>query len=260
MLANHAKRKLQAGQSITGTMCTGLKPTAVLAEMAAAAGFDFLMISMEHSAYSLQDVHDLAQMCRALGITPLARVPDLSYQWVTQVLDIGIQGVMAPRMQSAQQAQELVSYVRYPPHGLRGFGGRGRLEYGLAKVPGAQAALMAELDQETLVIAQIEQTSAINDIDAIAALDGVDICLIGPNDLSIACGCPADYWNPAVVASIEKVVAACRRHGKAAGGHFGKPEDILEWAARGMRVIMCASEIDLLGSAWTGLAKKLRSV
>lgn len=104
MKENALKTKLAAGGTIIGTMLSGLKPTTVLAQMAAAAGFDLAMITMEHTSYSLQDIQDFSQMARAVGIVPLVRIPDLSYQWVANVLDVGAMGLMAPRLQDHWQA------------------------------------------------------------------------------------------------------------------------------------------------------------
>jgi 2-keto-3-deoxy-L-rhamnonate aldolase RhmA len=257
MKENPVKHKLQAGGTVIGLMCSGLKPTAVLAQMAAASGFDQTMISMEHSQYTLQDVHDFCQMARSVGVVPLVRVPDLSYQWVAQVLDVGAMGLMAPRMQGRQQAQELVSYVRFPPLGIRGWGGSGRTEYGLAG--GAMAEIMNRLDAETLVIAQIEQGSAIDDIDGIASVDGIDVCLIGPMDLSIAVGTPGDTKSAPFRSAVQKVVDACQRHGKVSGGHFSGQDDIAYWAQRGMRFLMRSSDQLALTDGWKAIARDLRA-
>ncbi len=258
MFTNAVKRKLEAGEIVVGTMVEGLRPTGVLAQLAARAGFDFLMLTMEHSAYSLQDVHDLCQMARAEGIVPLVRVPDLSYQWVAQTLDLGALGVMAPRIQDRRQAAQLVSYVRYPPHGVRGYGGRARTAYGTGA--SSLREMMASLDRETLVIAQIEDQSAVAEIDEIAALDGIDVCVVGPMDYSIACGTPGDVRSQAVQTGIERIIAACARHGRAAGAHFADPNDLKTWVGQGMRFLMCSNDFSTLQSGWQGLAQALRAI
>jgi 2-keto-3-deoxy-L-rhamnonate aldolase RhmA len=256
MKTNTLKAKLAAGGTVIGTMCSGLKPTTVLAQMAAAAGFDLAMITMEHSSYSLQDVQDFSQMARAVGIVPLVRIPDLTYQWVANVLDVGAMGLMAPRMQDRRQAQELVSYVRFPPRGLRGWGGEGRTEFGLAGGP--MVDVIKRLDSETLVIAQIEQVSAVDDIDAIAAVDGIDVCLIGPMDMSIALGKPGDTSAPAYIDAVQRVVDACKRHGKTAAAHLTSVDELAFWRQRGMRFLMSSSDTRMVTGGWSALAQDLR--
>ncbi len=257
MKENPVVHKLQAGGTVIGLMCSGFKPTGVLAQMAATAGFDQAMISMEHTQYTLEDVHDFCQMARSVGVVPLVRIPELSYQWVAQVLDVGAMGLMSPRMRDGKQAEEFVSYVRFPPRGIRGWGGTGRTEYGLAEGP--MVEVIKRLDAETLVIAQIESQSAIDDIDGIASVDGLDVCLIGPMDLSIAVGTPGDTKSAPFIAAVQKVVDACKRHGKVSAGHFSGQNDILYWQQRGMRFLMRSSDQLALSIAWAAIAKDLRA-
>lgn len=242
MRENHVKRALKSGEAVIGTMANEVKSPG-LALMCAAAGFDFLFIDTEHGTYSLAQTGALIQMCRQVGIVPLVRVPDLAYHLIARVLDAGAMGVMVPRIETEKQVEAMVSYMRYPPLGVRGSGGGGRTEYGLAG--GSTAELVERLNNETLIVAQIERKAAIENIEAIAAVPGLDVCLIGPVDLSISLGVPGELDHPLVQDAIQKVVDACASRGIASGGHLSAK--VLEhWWRRGMRMLMCNSDIGIL--------------
>jgi 2-dehydro-3-deoxyglucarate aldolase/4-hydroxy-2-oxoheptanedioate aldolase len=120
--------------------------------------------------------------------------------------------------------------------------------------------IIKRCDSETLVIAQIEQASAVADIDAIAATDGIDVCLIGPMDMSIAMGKPGDTKAPAYMDAVQKVVDACLRHGKTAAAHLTSVEDLAYWRGRGMRFLMCSSDTRMVAGGWSALAQDLRKL
>jgi len=242
MRENRVKSALRRGQAVIGTMATEVKSPG-FAQICAAAGFDFLFIDTEHGTYSLAEMGALIQMCRQVGVVPLVRVPDLAYHLIARVLDAGAMGVMVPRIETAEQVETMVSYVRYPPLGVRGSGGGGRTEYGM--VGGSVAELVERLNNETLIVAQIERKRAIKNIESIAAVPGLDVCLVGPVDLSISLGVAGDLDHPLVQDAIGKVVGACASHGIASGGHL-PPSALEHWWRQGMRMLMCNSDIGML--------------
>jgi len=255
MRENHVKRALKRGEAVIGTMANEVKSPS-LAQMCAAAGFDFLFIDTEHGTYSLAETAALIQMCRQVGVVPLVRVPDLAYHLIARVLDAGAMGVMVPRIETAEQVEAMVSYARYPPLGVRGSGGGGRSEYGLAG--GSTAEMVEWLNNETLIVAQIERKAAIANIEAIAGVPGLDACLIGPVDLSISLGVPGEMDHPLMQDAIQRVVDACARRGIASGGHFSA-EALEYWWRRGMRMLMCNSDIGMLRAGCRQTVAHLRA-
>lgn len=255
MRENHVKRALKRGEAVIGTMAIEVKSPS-LAQICAAAGFDFLFIDTEHGTYSLAETAALIQMCRQVGVVPLVRVPDLAYHLIARVLDAGAMGVMVPRVETAQQVEAMVSYVRYPPLGVRGAGGSGRTEYGLAG--GSTAEMVKWLNNETLIVAQIERKAAIEDIEAIAGVPGLDVCLIGPVDLSISLGVPGEMDHLLMQDAIQKVVDACANQGIASGGHLSA-EALEYWWGQGMRMLMCNADIGMLRAGCRQTVAQLRA-
>jgi 2-keto-3-deoxy-L-rhamnonate aldolase RhmA len=255
MRTNPVKQALKRGEAVIGTMAMEVKSPG-FAQMCAAAGLDFLFIDMEHGTYSLAEAGAMIQMCRQVGVVPLVRVPDLAYHLIARVLDAGAMGVMVPRIETAEQVEAMVSYMRYPPLGVRGSGGSGRAEYGLAG--GSAAEMVERLNQHTLAVAQIERKLAIENIESIAAVPGLDVCLIGPVDLSISLGIPGEMDHPLMQEAIAKVVDACTRHGIASGGHLSA--DALErWWQRGMRMLMSNADVGMLSSGCRQTAAQLKA-
>lgn len=255
MRENQVKRALERGEAVIGTMALEAKSPG-FAQICAAAGFDFLFIDAEHGTYSLAETEAMIQMCRQVGVVPLVRVPDLAYHLIAQVLDAGAMGVMVPRVETAEQVRAMVSYARYPPLGVRGSGGGARTEYGLAG--GSAAELVERLNNETLLIAQIERKAAIESIEAIAGVPGLDVCLVGPVDLSISLGVPGEMDHPLVQGAIQDVVDACARHGIASGGHLSA-EALEHWWRRGMQMLMCNADLGMLYVGCRQTAAQLRA-
>ena len=148
-------------------------------------------------------------------------------------------GLMLPRVETRAQAEEFVSYIKYPPAGVRGASaGRGHTDYG---GPGPQE-LVRHMNEHTLVILQIERTRAIDNIDELLSVPGVDVALIGPFDLTISLG-EESTGAPAVDAAIQKVVDSAKRHGLASGTHVGDTATVLDWHRRGMTMLTCNSDL-----------------
>lgn len=244
MEKNHVKRALKRGKTAIGTMAIEVKSPG-FAQLCAIAGFDFLFIDAEHGTYSLEEMANIIQICRKVGMVPLVRVQDLAYHLIAGVLDAGAMGVMVPRIRTAEQVEEMVSYIQYPPKGVRGGGGTGRSEFGLAYQGMSSGEKLEYLNQETLAIAQIERKEAIENIDAIASVPGLDACVIGPYDLSISLGVPGEGNHPLMKDAIQKTIATCKKHGIASGGHMSA--EALEYGWRhGMRMLTCNADIGML--------------
>jgi 2-keto-3-deoxy-L-rhamnonate aldolase RhmA len=223
----------------------------------AAAGFDFVFIDMEHGNYSMETVADLIRGAKSTGIATIIRVPHLETHFISRVLDAGAEGIMAPMTSTRQQAEEIVRFSKYTPLGQRGFGTQtGQTDYKPLKTPD----FMKEANEHTLIVAQIETREAIENIEAILDVEGIDVGLIGPNDLSISMGIPDQMGSEIITKAIDKVVESAKKKGKASGIHIGNIEAIKKWRAKGMTVLAYSTDIGFMYNASkSGLEELKRS-
>jgi 2-keto-3-deoxy-L-rhamnonate aldolase RhmA len=210
------------------------------------SGFDFVLIDAEHGPFSIETIADLSRTARLLGITPIVRVPDLTYAAITQPLDAGAQGIMAPRITAPEQVEEIVRAMKYPPAGRRGsVMARGHTNFHTGPIDEA----MQTLNEESLLVAQIETREAIGQIDSILGVPGVDVGLVGPTDLSVALGKPGRFEDPVLVSAIEKAIEACVRHSVVPAIHVNELERAAFWARKGMQMVSISSEAGLMMKA-----------
>lgn len=251
-----AVRRLRDGQTIAGTMFRMARHPAMI-KMAADAGFDFVMLDFEHGDFNFQTVADLALLGRALNLDVMVRVAELSRAFVSRALDCGVTGVMAPMVESVQQAQQLVQWSKYPPLGQRGLATIGGMS-GYRDAPDA-VQYMADTNRQVLTIAQIETVAGVAAADGIAATPGIDVLLIGPNDLALSLGKPGELTCPEENDAIEHVAQAAHRHGKVFAMHAGGAL-LRRWTPRDMRMIMNGMDIKSILTALTTLAAETREL
>ena len=249
-----AIERVRSSERIIGTMVRMVRNPS-LASIAKAAGLDFIMLDMEHGSYSLETVEDIARVARLCGLGIFARVPSLDRAYVSRVMDAGVQGVMVPMISSAEEAKKFVGWARYEPIGNRGLSSNG----GLTDYQGMRMdapSFMARQNSMTLAIAQIETKESIDCIDEIAAVDGIDVLLIGPNDLSISLGLPGKILDPLVLEAIEKVAASAEKHNKLFSIH-GNDALLALWKDR-MQMVMTSLDIEVMTQGFSALAKKYK--
>ncbi len=235
---NRVKEALKRGEPMLGTMMSEVRSPGFI-WMLANVGFDYVFIDMEHGTYDLSTVSDMIKVARLAGIVPLVRVPDLAYNLVAAALDAGAMGIMLPRVETRDQAEKLVSFMKYPPMGVRGgTSGRGHTDYANA---GPQE-LVRHMNENTLVILQIERKRAIENLDELFSVPGVDVGLMGPFDLTISLEQESPN-DPAVNEATQKVVDAGKRHNVATGTHVADPSVVLSWYERGMTMLTCNSDL-----------------
>lgn len=235
---NPVKQIIQSGGSVVGTFVVEFRQPAVM-QLLNNAGFNFVTVDNEHGAFSIETIADLARAAVWLGVTPIVRIPDNTYPYIAQTMDVGAQGLMVPRITHAEQVRQIVRMLRFPPEGERGNAmERGLTQYRSGNVPQA----LKELQQATLLVIQIETSQALEHLDEILSVEGVDVALVGPNDLSIAMGYPGQSDHPAVHEAIEHVILSCQSHEVCPGIHMGKTELAVYWAQKGMRFISTGSE------------------
>lgn len=239
------RKKVLAGECVYGTMIRQARdPGAPV--IFASVGYDFVLIDMEHGNYSMETVADLIRGAKSAGIVPVIRIPHLETHFISRILDAGAEGIMVPMTSTKEQAEAIVGCSKYTPLGHRGFGTQtGQTDYKPLKA----AEFMKEANEHTLIIAQIETREAIENVDAILSTEGIDVGLIGPNDLSISLGVPDQMGSEILTQAIDQLVETAKKRGKASGIHIGNPDLVRKWKARGMTVLACSTDIGFMVNA-----------
>ncbi|MEO7229204.1 MAG: aldolase/citrate lyase family protein, partial [Candidatus Limnocylindrales bacterium] len=206
------RTRIRAGDTLIGVFSDLASPLA--AELCGRAGFDWIVLDLEHGAATEADLLGLLYAVGTTPMVPIVRAQSAERLRVGRALDLGAAGVMLPQLQSADQVREAVGYLRYPPVGQRGVALRTR---GADMGTIGHADVARVINERIVGIVQIESPGTVADADAIAALDEVDVLFVGPADLSHGLGVPGRFDDPSYLDALRTVVAACERHGKAAG-------------------------------------------
>lgn len=239
---NFCKEKIYQGSTSGLFLSSGSE---AVAEIAARNGFDWLLIDLEHGLGDEQAALRQTDAVNRCGVSPLVRIPALRAEYVKRLLDFGAAGVMAPMVGSGEEAAELVSYLRYPPEGIRGVssgckaGGFGTefKEY------------FRRANAELIGVAQIANAEGVAAADEIAAVDGIDVLFIGHSDLSLQLGAFGDFSHPRMIEAETRVLAACRKHGKVAGMLLKEGMDSAPYQEKGFRFLARGTDLGILRSA-----------
>ena len=232
------RKRLHEGEVILGQMVLELF-TSGIGPMLAASGMDFVLYDMEHGRCDVTLLAEMVASCRGSDIVPMARVPDFDFRPLSRVLDIGVRGVMVPRVETKAQAEEIVAQLKYSPLGRRGVA-QG-VAHDLYEAGGAEFFTAA--NEETIVILLLETTKAFENLDEILSVPGVDIAWMGHYDLTVSMGVPAQFEDPRFLEAMDALVACCRRHGVAPGFLPATPEAATHWIRKGFRAISLGSDI-----------------
>jgi 2-dehydro-3-deoxyglucarate aldolase len=253
MKKNLLKAKFRKNEQTLGCWVTLAHP--LIPEILAPAGFDWLCVDMEHSSIDLGDLLPLIISIEANGMVPLVRVGENDPNLIKRVMDAGAYGVIVANVNSPEEAEAAVNAVKYPPQGRRGVGlyraqgyGRRFEEY------------KTWLSKESVVIVQIEHIDAVEKINEIFAVKGIDAFLIGPYDLSGSMGRPGALTHPAVEAAVKKVIEAGRRAGIPAGYHSvsSDPKEALRRKKQGFKFLGFSLDSIFLGDAAVNAMKALK--
>ena len=240
------RQVLQTGGYVVGSWINTCSP--IVAELMAAAGFDFLTVDAEHSAVDVPQAQVLFQAIRAgsSDCAPLVRLPGNDYATTKRYLDAGAAGVIAPLINSAEQAREVVRAVKYPPQGGRGVGFCRANMYGMDF-----DEAVASANEQTLVCVQIEHVEGVRHIDQILSVPGVDAVFIGPYDLSASMGITGQFDHPKMIEARQRILDACREHGVAPGIHVVPPDvdEVVRRFHEGYRLIAYSLDITMLAKA-----------
>ena len=206
-IKNIAKERLVAGELSIGMGVKAVRSVEI-ARIMKTAGYDFLFIDLEHGPTSVETAYQISVAALDANIAPIVRVPHGELAMATRCLDGGALGIVIPHVDSADEARAMVDAFRYQPLGHRSIAG-GYPQFGFAPTPAAQVT--KEMNDATLVIAMIETPRAVENADAIAAVPGIDVLLMGTNDLCLEMGISGKLDDKRVVAAVNSVVAACKR-------------------------------------------------
>jgi 2-keto-3-deoxy-L-rhamnonate aldolase RhmA len=221
----------------------------------AAAGFAWAFVDLEHGFLDFGPLQELCRASQAVGFAPLVRVADLQYSLVARVLDCGAPGVVFPRVEDPAKLREAISWTKFPPVGIRGYG-LTPPHLGYRSVPLATA--LAHHNQHTMVVLQIETVTAVARREELIGTAGVDAVMVGPADLSISLGVPGEFQHPKMVEAMEQIRDTCLRHGVTPGCQTRSVELAKFWQARGMKLLGCSNEAAMLFDAASSIVQSLR--
>jgi 2-keto-3-deoxy-L-rhamnonate aldolase RhmA len=253
MKINRTKERLCGGGFAFGCSIQQCGSTEV-ARIYSAAGFDYAFIDMEHSALDLETVQALIRCCLDREITPIVRVAELLYSLVARLLDSGAQGIIFPRVESPELLAEALQWTKFPPAGVRGYGlSAPQIDYEPRKFD----EIIRHMNENTLNVVQFETRAALDRAEELLSVPGLDVVMVGPADLSISLGVPGEFEHPVLIEAVEKLIAACNRHGVVPGIQCRTAPLAKLWIEKGMRFVGCGSEHSLLLQKATETVKEL---
>jgi len=233
--------KLRGGKRVYGTCFTSTAPSWPLSLQK--AGLDFVFIDNEHIAMNRADLAKLCQIITSYGISPIVRIPSPDHYLASQAIDAGAVGVVAPYLESVNQIRDLVGAVKYKP--LKGEV-LARVLKGEEKLNDKTQAYIEKVNAGRMAIANIESVPAMNKLDELLSVPGLDAVFIGPHDLSVSLGHPEEYDHPVFEAAVKKIIQTARGKGLAIGIHFSfEPERQIKWVKEGANIIVHSFDIAL---------------
>ncbi len=253
MVAKTLRQRVMAGEPVLGSMVFEFFAPGT-AQILKNAGCTYVLYDMEHSGLGFETLKTQIAHCRGLGLAPMARVPRSDYHFLARALDIGCEGVMIPMVESVEQARAIAEATRYPPKGRRG------AAFGFAHdgyERGSPADKIKFANARNLVIGQIETERGLEHVDAIAAVDGIDVLWVGHFDLTNFLGIPGQFDHPTYHAAIQRVVAAGRKHKKGLGFMVSDAQWAKACKAAGFNMLAAGTDMGLLQA---GVASILESV
>ncbi len=242
-MINEVKHKLSEGKVAFGPWVHIGHPD--IAEILSLVGFDFVIYDTEHTPLSLESIQNMMQVMHGSRVVPLVRVAWNDPVLIKRVLDLGTYGVFIPWVNKREEAERAVEACRYAPKGIRGCSPRRASQYGL----NFRDYFERFAQEEILIIVQIETKEAIENLDEILSVDGIDVAFVGPLDLSVSLGVPKQWDAPILKNSIQKIVEKCKQYNVVAGIDVQSVEDAKRYIEQGFQFITFSSDTDFLLSA-----------
>jgi len=258
IVRNNVKEKLARGE-VVASMTVRLTRSIEIARIAKTAGFDSIYVDVEHSSLSLETTSQICIAALEIGIAPFVRVPSTRPEHVSRALDGGALGVIAPHVRSAEEARQVVFSAKYPPLGGRSAGGP-LPHLGYRSFPAAE--VNAAMNEATMVVVQFETADAVERAEEIAAVEGVDLVLIGTNDLLADMGLAGQYEHERVRQAYARTLAACGKHGKhvGVGGLATRPKLAAEFVRMGARYVSTGTDLAFLLAESAARAKQVHEI
>jgi 4-hydroxy-2-oxoheptanedioate aldolase len=258
---NQARIRLDAGELALGVGLRQARTNEIPAVMEV-AGFDFLFIDLEHNPLSVESASDLCVAACGGTIAPIVRVPEGQYWLATRLLDGGAKGIIVPHVDTPAEARNVVSKLRYPPRGNRSYSSM-QTHSGFQDV--SIGDLTARVDAGVLVAIMLETREAVDNCEEIAAVEGIDVVMIGANDLCLDLGIPGQVAAEPILTAAKRVAEACKSQGRHLGiGGVRTVDDLALYFDMGYRFIFCADDTRLLTTGGqartTALRNSLKSV
>ena len=250
-LMKNLKQRLRGGETLIG--CFLNLGSSLTAEMVGNAGFDFVVIDVEHGSGTESNILYQLQAIEHTGAGAVIRVESHERQRSHRVLDLGAHGIMFPRVNTASEARQCAAALRYPPDGVRGVASMNRAcEFGVSFRPYVESSKASLLG-----VLQIETVEAVRNVEAVAAVDGADVLFIGPLDLSMSLGILGQFDHPDFNRALEATADAARAHGKTTGILMPRPDDFERYYKLGFRFLACGSDGAMVNNAARSLAQNL---
>jgi 2-dehydro-3-deoxyglucarate aldolase/4-hydroxy-2-oxoheptanedioate aldolase len=255
MQKNLVKQALAEGRMQLGCGYGQLRSPEI-PRMLMSAGFQWAFVDTEHGGFDLETVQDICRVSNLVGFVPIVRVTDLQYPMVSRALDCGAKGIIFPRVESPEMLEKAVSWTKFPPVGIRGYGlTTMQTNYEPLSIPEA----IDHLNANTLVAFQIETKRALDAREELLSVPGIDAVMIGPADLSISLGVPGEFQHPKMVEAMEAIRDTCVRHKVAPGTQTRTVTMAKFWRDRGMLFLGCNNEAGMLLERATEIAKELHT-
>lgn len=253
MRKNTVKQALAEGKLQLGTGFGQLRSPEI-PKILAAAGFHWAFVDLEHGGFDLETVQDICRVSVMVGLSPIVRVADLQYSLIARSLDCGAQGVIFPRVESAELLEKAISWTKFPPVGIRGYGlSHPQVDYEKVDFP----QVIEHMNTNTMVVMQIETQRALDMREELLAVPGIDAVMVGPADLSISLGVPGEFQHPKMIGAIEAIRDTCIRRGVAPGLQTRTSGLAKFWKERGMRFLGCSNDTGMLFERACELASQI---
>jgi 4-hydroxy-2-oxoheptanedioate aldolase len=254
MEINKLKQKLLDGKTVYGPFCKLQDPSVV--EIAALAGFDFVILDMEHGPLSVESVQSIARAAQAKGIEVVVRVTENRTSDILRILDVGVNSIQVPQVNSVADAQKVVDASFFYPKGERGMCRyvRAASYTGIEKKEYFSSANLG-----TLTIIHIEGNKGLENLEQIVSLDGIDIVFLGPYDLSQSCGYPGQTNHPEVVNKMKEAVMLAKANNKIIGTFCESPSDAHKWRDLGVQYISYSVDVGIILNAYKEITKQLKN-
>jgi 2-keto-3-deoxy-L-rhamnonate aldolase RhmA len=242
MRINTVKKALKEGKLQVGCALSQIR-SAEVATILGKAGFDWSFLDGEHGTAGVESLNEWCKSAVIAGLCPIVRVADIQYDLIARSLDCGAMGILLPRIESREVLERAISWVKFPPVGVRGFGmGPSHIEWERASIP----AIIAHMNENTMVVLQIETQTAVDKREELISTPGIDAVMVGPADLSVSLGVPGEFEHPKMIETIEKVRDTCVKLGIAPGIHCRTAALAKMWKEKGMKFLSTGSEAAFL--------------